>query len=183
MKLIDPKDASARFETNQGIAIDVRSAAEFAAGHLPGALHMPAEHIDTDMLRRLAPLTPIFYCQSGMRTKELSERLGLPESTNVLCIEGGLTAWHGKGLPTIGTKTPNMPSLPRQVQMTVGMLLVIATALALTVSPYFVIAAGLIGVGLFFAGLTGTCTMAAILMHMPWNKAPKARADGFPAHG
>lgn len=183
MKFIDSKDASARLDANQAVAIDIRSDAEFAAGRIPGALHMAAENIDADMVRRLAPLTPIFYCQSGMRTKGLADRLGLPDSTDALCLEGGLTAWHGKGLPTTGTNTSNVPSLPRQVQMTVGVLLAIATILAMTVSPYFVIAAGLIGIGLFVAGLTGTCAMAVILMQMPWNKAPKSRADGVPARG
>ncbi len=79
--------------------IDTRDAAAFGRAHLPGAVNMPLETIES----RLAELhmlagQPVLYCRSGDKTKELSERLteqGLP----VAFLEGGLLAWEADGLP------------------------------------------------------------------------------------
>jgi thioredoxin 1/putative thioredoxin len=79
--------------------IDTRDQAAFARAHLPRAVHMPLETIES----RLAELhmlkgQPVLYCRSGDRAKELSEKLaeqGMP----VAFLEGGLLAWEADGLP------------------------------------------------------------------------------------
>ena len=79
--------------------VDTRDAAAFARVHLPGAIHMPIEEIES----RLAELhmlsgQPVLYCRSGDRSKELSEKLaeqGMP----VAFLEGGLLGWEAEGLP------------------------------------------------------------------------------------
>jgi thioredoxin 1/putative thioredoxin len=81
------------------VPVDTRDAAAFKRAHLPGAVHIPVEEIET----RLAELhmlrgQPVLYCRSGDKTKELSERLaeqGMP----VAFLEGGLLAWEAEGLP------------------------------------------------------------------------------------
>lgn len=50
-------------------AVDVRSAAEYAAGHLPGALHLPLE--DLEQARTVLPDLSrplVLYCTSGIRS-------------------------------------------------------------------------------------------------------------------
>ena len=42
------------------------------------------------------------------------------------------------------------------------------------VSPWFLALAAFFGAGLTFAGATGTCGLALLLMKLPWN-APRAR--------
>jgi thioredoxin 1/putative thioredoxin len=79
--------------------IDTRDAAAYARAHLPGAVNIPIEEIES----RLAELhmlsgQPVVYCRSGDKTKELSEKLaeqGLP----VAFLEGGILAWEAEGLP------------------------------------------------------------------------------------
>lgn len=79
--------------------IDTRDAPAFARAHLPHAVNMPLETIET----RLAELhmlqgQPVLYCRAGDKSKELSERLteqGMP----VAFLEGGLLAWEAEGLP------------------------------------------------------------------------------------
>jgi len=81
------------------VPIDTRDAAAFARAHLPHAVNMPIEDIES----RLAELhmlagQPVLYCRSGDRTKEMSEKLaeqGLP----VAFLEGGILGWEAEGLP------------------------------------------------------------------------------------
>jgi hypothetical protein len=41
--------------------------------------------------------------------------------------------------------------------------------LGLVVSPWFLALAAFFGAGLTFAGATGTCGLALVLMKLPWN--------------
>ncbi|MDE3012257.1 MAG: rhodanese-like domain-containing protein [Pseudomonadota bacterium] len=52
------------------VVIDVRSAGEYAQGHIEGALNLPAETIGHAIRKTVPdPLTPIvLYCRSGMRS-------------------------------------------------------------------------------------------------------------------
>ena len=71
--------------------IDVRSAAEYAAGHLPGALHVPVD----DLRSRLAELPDralLVYCGVGQRGNvavRMLTQLGF-EAVN---LDGGYTTW------------------------------------------------------------------------------------------
>src|SRR4029079_18065616 len=56
--------------------LDVRSAEEFAGGHLPGAVNIPVQELD----RRLAEVGPrdselVLYCRSGHRSGRAAELL------------------------------------------------------------------------------------------------------------
>ncbi len=81
------------------VPIDTREAAAFARAHLPGAVNMPLEGIES----RLAELhmlqgQPVLYCRGGDKSKELSEKLaeqGMP----VAFLDGGLLGWEAEGLP------------------------------------------------------------------------------------
>jgi thioredoxin len=80
------------------VPVDTRDAAAFGRAHLPGAVSMPLEGIES----RLAELhmlqgQPVLYCRSGDKTKELAEKLaeqGMP----VAFLDGGLLAWEADGL-------------------------------------------------------------------------------------
>ena len=52
------------------LLLDVRSSAEFASGHIDGALHLPLDQIQQDAPRLLPdPSQPlIVYCASGARS-------------------------------------------------------------------------------------------------------------------
>jgi thioredoxin len=81
------------------VPVDTRDAAAYARAHLPHAVNMPLETVET-RLAELHMLTgqPALYCRSGDKSKELSEKLaeqGMP----VAFLEGGILAWEGEGLP------------------------------------------------------------------------------------
>jgi thioredoxin 1 len=96
---LKPAELAQLLVTKAVTPVDTRDAAAFARVHLPGAVNIPVEEIES----RLAELhmlsgQPVVYCRSGDRTKELSEKLaeqGMP----IAFLEGGLLGWEAEGLP------------------------------------------------------------------------------------
>ena len=81
--------------------LDVRSAAEFKAGHLPGALNVERGRIEwfipnivKDTERRI-----YVYCRSGMRSAFATERLLEMGYGNVTHIKEGFLGWLNAGYP------------------------------------------------------------------------------------
>ena len=62
-------------ETNY-IILDVRTQAEYDAGHIPGAILIPNETIGTDEIPQLPDKDQLImlYCRSGNRSKQASEK-------------------------------------------------------------------------------------------------------------
>jgi thioredoxin 1/putative thioredoxin len=81
------------------VPIDTRDAAAFGRAHLPGAVSMPLDGIET-RLAELHMLTgqPVLYCRSGDKTKDMAERLA-EQGVPVAFLEGGLLGWEAEGLP------------------------------------------------------------------------------------
>lgn len=95
---ITTAEASAIIESESGyILLDVRTAAEFAEKHIPGAINIPNESIGTDPLPQLPDQDQLIlvYCRSGNRSKQASEKLAALGYTNVLEF-GGINSWTGQ---------------------------------------------------------------------------------------
>ena len=79
------------------VILDVRTAQEFASGHIPGAALLPNETIGTEDI----PLLPdkdqliLVYCRSGNRSKQAAEKLAQLGSTNLVEF-GGINSWTGE---------------------------------------------------------------------------------------
>jgi len=148
--------------------VDVRSASEFASGHVPGAVNIPMEQIDARG-DDLAPDLPIvLICQSGARARMVAEFLQ-PCGKELAVLEGGTSAWIKAGYPVVVTAKTRW-SLERQVRLGAGVLVLLGTVLALTVDFRWLFLAGSVGLGLSFAGLTDFCPMAILLATLPWNR-------------
>lgn len=99
-RALTPADAAAAVEQGTIVLVDVREKHEFAAGHCPGARHVPLGRLDNAAIQRLAALDrPVaFVCQSGMRSARATRQAraaGL-EAQNV---RGGMAAWQRERLP------------------------------------------------------------------------------------
>lgn len=83
------------------VAIDTRDVHAFGRAHLPKAVHMPLEEIENRVAELfMQPGTPILYCRSGDKSKELSNKLG-EQNVEVGFLEGGLLAWEAENLPIV----------------------------------------------------------------------------------
>ncbi|HEV2973652.1 MAG TPA: molybdopterin-synthase adenylyltransferase MoeB [Solirubrobacteraceae bacterium] len=96
---VDPAEVNELM--HEGVAIiDVRETDEFAAGHLPGAKHVPRSYLET----RIEGVVPdrssqvILYCASGNRsaygTRTLTDELGYE---HVRSMTGGIALWKDRG--------------------------------------------------------------------------------------
>ena len=152
--------------------LDVRSAPEYATGHVPGAFNIPMEQLES----RLADLNDkpvVVICQSGRRAEIAAQWLTANWKVNVL--EGGTNAWTAAGFGVV-TCTPCRWALERQVRFAAGIILLAATLASLLVHPYWIFLAMFVGAGLTFAGLTNICGMALLLARMPWNRSLKTNS-------
>jgi rhodanese-related sulfurtransferase len=151
------------------LLVDVRSATEFASGHVPGAINIPMDQIEA----RLADLDPglalVLVCQSDQRAR-MTAGLLAPCRSQISVLEGGTKAWAQAGLPLVASVKSRW-SLERQVRLGAGVLVLIGVTLALAVNPRWLFLSGFIGLGLTFSGITDICPMAIVLGLMPWNAA------------
>ncbi len=84
-------------EETDYIILDVRRADEFAAGHIPGAIHVANESIGTSEIPELPDKNQLIlvYCRSGRRSKEASQKLADLGYTNIVEF-GGILDWPGE---------------------------------------------------------------------------------------
>jgi rhodanese-related sulfurtransferase len=83
------------------LLIDVREESEYAADHLPGALHLGKGIIERDVEERVPdPATPmVLYCGGGFRSALAADNLQEMGYTRVLSMDGGIRGWREKGFP------------------------------------------------------------------------------------
>ena len=100
---ITPAELQARRESGKApVVIDVRSAAEFATGHIPGAVNIPVDEVAARISEVEAPNGVALYCMIGPRARKGEAALLASGYESVLHIEGGLAAWKANGLPVEG---------------------------------------------------------------------------------
>src|SRR5438270_277925 len=89
-------DAGDRF-----VLVDVREEYEYAAGHVPGALHMSKGVIERDVETKVPdPATPlVLYCGGGFRSALAADALQKMGYSNVISMDGGWRGWKEANLP------------------------------------------------------------------------------------
>jgi rhodanese-related sulfurtransferase len=169
-RLIGVAKAQEMYSTGQEIFIDVREQDEFARENVAGANNIPLSELSLEAVNKIATGTSVvFYCRSGNRTAQAINKLvniGLP---NVYILEGGLIAWKDAGGEIVVNKKAPLPIM-QQVQIVVGVMVLLGIVLSYFVSPYFILLSAFFGAGLIFSGVTGFCGLAKILMLLPKNK-------------
>jgi sulfur-carrier protein adenylyltransferase/sulfurtransferase len=86
--------------SNGAVVVDVRETDEFAAGHIPGAKHVPRSHLESRIEGAVTDHAQhvILYCQSGNRSawaaRTMLDDLGYQ---HVESMTGGITLWKDRG--------------------------------------------------------------------------------------
>lgn len=81
------------------VVLDVRTAEEFAAGHVPGARNIPVAELGSRM-SELAPLKDVemvVYCRSGRRAGLALETLGSQGFRRLRHLDGDMIGWDSGG--------------------------------------------------------------------------------------
>jgi rhodanese-related sulfurtransferase len=153
--------------------VDVRSVTEFRAGHVPGAVNIPMDEVESRLadLDRNRPI--LLICQSGQRAR-MTAGLLAPCRNDVCVLEGGTNAWKKAGKPLVVSNRVRW-SLERQVRLGAGLLVVLGILLAAFVHPWCIGLSAFVGLGLCFAAATNICPMGIVLGRMPWNAASHCR--------
>jgi rhodanese-related sulfurtransferase len=93
-------DVVARRTADDGfLLIDVREESEFAAGHIPGALHISKGVIERDIEEKVPDTDAeiILYCGGGYRSVLAALNLNQMGYTNVTSMDGGFRGWKEAG--------------------------------------------------------------------------------------
>lgn len=78
---------------NGAVLIDVRTVDEFNREHIPNAVNIPLDQIDTINYGKDVPI--IVYCQTGLRSEEAVKKLVDMGYTSLYNLDGGLLNWGG----------------------------------------------------------------------------------------
>ena len=81
------------------VVIDVRTREEYAAGHVPGAVHIPFDEVAGRISEVEAPNGVALYCMVGPRARKGEAALLAGGYSSVFHLEGGLAAWQEAGYP------------------------------------------------------------------------------------
>ena len=168
LKTLSP-DAAGALLAQGAVLVDIRSANEHARVRIAQARHIPLAKLAQGAMRFEGASAVIFHCRSGARTLMNAQLLDGCAACDTYLLEGGLDAWKRAGLPIV-TDARQPLELQRQVQIAAGAAVFAGTALGATLSPWFYALSGFIGAGLVFAGVSGFCGLARLLMKAPWNR-------------
>lgn len=172
---IAPEQLADWLARGEATLIDVREPDEFAAEHIAAAASIPLGQLSKALAG--LPATPgrriVFQCLKGGRGeqgRQIASALGY-DACN---LAGGIGAWKAAGLPVVGGESKRdsaPPSIFRQVQIGVGLLVLVSVLSGFAGWTAGFMMAGLFGTALIISGITGWCGLALLLQRMPWNRA------------
>ena len=81
--------------------IDVREDHEWAAGRIPGAIHLSKGIIERDIEIKIPDREAeiLLYCGGGYRSALVADNLQKMGYKNVVSVDGGWRAWNATGYP------------------------------------------------------------------------------------
>lgn len=89
-------DAGEKFQL-----VDVREESEFAAAHIPGAIHIGKGVIERDIEERVPDPAAklVLYCGGGYRSALAADAIQKMGYTNVISMDGGWRGWKEAEYP------------------------------------------------------------------------------------
>jgi rhodanese-related sulfurtransferase len=158
------------------VIVDVRESDEYESQHVQGSVNVPLSKfalVAPGVFNQLKVRKIVFMCHSGVRAmqaSQLARGLGFNAEHEYEVYPGGIMAWIRDGNPVQKAGKAPLP-LIRQVQIIMGLLVLVSAGLGAFLTPWFSVATLLIGAGMVFAGVTGDCALASTVAKAPWNKA------------
>jgi glyoxylase-like metal-dependent hydrolase (beta-lactamase superfamily II) len=173
---ITPRELSTLRELGTPVVLlDVRTPLEFESERIEGSLSIPLDQLDRrlDEIPEEEDVTVV--CRTGVRATIAADTLARA-GRRPRVLEGGIQAWRRARLPV--REGRKRLAVDRQVQLIAGLMVLAGVGLGAGLSPWFLLVAAFFGAGLTFAGATGTCGLAMLLMKLPWNRTAPAPGAG-----
>jgi len=83
------------------VMLDVRTAEEYAEGHIKGAVLIPVQVL-AERLAEVPKNKQVYvYCHSGTRSARAAKMLAKNGFTNIENVMGGIVAWKKAGYPVV----------------------------------------------------------------------------------
>ena len=88
-------------DNGAAVVIDVRSAEEFAGGHVPGARNIPLDQLEARKAELDAQKGAALYliCEKGGRSASATQTLAAAGFVKPINVTGGTAAWRAAGFP------------------------------------------------------------------------------------
>lgn len=106
-----PLDQAEQAVRDADVLLDVREADEYAAGHLPGALHVSRGLLEFKLSSTEAlgarDLKVVLYCKTSGRAALAAAAMAEMGYLNVRSIAGGFDAWAAAGKPVAKPAQPS----------------------------------------------------------------------------
>lgn len=90
--------------------VDARSADEYAAGHVPGAVNLPQAELASRLGELPRDRALLLVCQAGARSLRAAQFLAQVGFTRVTNVRGGTGAWAAAGLALETAALPHEPA-------------------------------------------------------------------------
>lgn len=104
IKEVGVNDVKSRLDNQEAFfLVDVREESEYAAGHLPKALHLSKGILERDIEGVIPDLDAqiILYCGGGFRSALAAENLQRMGYKTVISMDGGIRDWREAGFPIV----------------------------------------------------------------------------------
>lgn len=93
------EELAALVAAGEVLLVDVRTAEEFAEGHIAGAMNMPVEGFNPALVPLEDGVETVLYCRSGRRSAVAADLLADATGQSVRHLDGGILAWQEAGQP------------------------------------------------------------------------------------
>lgn len=96
-------DFQAKTQETGVVVLDVRTAGEFAMGHIENAININVEGMtfNSDIAQLDKTKTYAVYCHSGRRSGIAVDAMAEAGFTSLFNLDGGIQVWQSAGLPLV----------------------------------------------------------------------------------
>jgi len=100
---VSPQQGINMINSEQGVFVDLRDAAEYKVGHIVYALHIPATKLESRMpeLEKYKNTPIILVCKMGQQAPAAGKQLRANGFERVYKMSGGMMEWGNLQLPTV----------------------------------------------------------------------------------
>lgn len=105
-KAVIPIQAVQLFNREDAVPIDIRSAADFEAGHIINARNIPMSDLKSRLteLQKVKDKPLVVYCATGTTSATALRELAAGGFDRVYSLKGGIAAWRTDNMPVTQDK-------------------------------------------------------------------------------